>query len=77
MQDKRTHLEAHAKRVEEAFREHKWHDAYKHLRTLGADQEVSLTTIKDSESNAITDPETTHATCKEFFESSLIAGEIF
>ncbi len=39
-----------------------------HLETLGADQEVSLTTIKDSEGNIITDPETTHAAWKEFFE---------
>jgi hypothetical protein len=38
--DKRAYLEAHAQRVEEEFRDHKWHDAYKHLRTLGADQEV-------------------------------------
>jgi hypothetical protein len=66
--DRRTHLEAHAKRVEEAFRDHKWHDAYKHPKTLGADQEISLTTIKDSEGNVITDPETTHAAWKEFFE---------
>jgi hypothetical protein len=44
--DKRAHLEAHAQRAEEAFRDHKWHDAYKHLKTLGADQEVSLTTIR-------------------------------
>jgi hypothetical protein len=28
--DKRAHLEAHAQRVEEAFRDHKWHDAYQH-----------------------------------------------
>jgi hypothetical protein len=39
-----------------------------HLKTLGADQEVLLTTIKDSEGNIITDPETTHAAWKEFFE---------
>jgi hypothetical protein len=69
--DKRAHLEAHAQRAEEAFRDHKWHDAYKHLKTLGADQEFSLTTIKDSEGNIITDPETTHAAWKEFFEALL------
>ncbi len=62
--DKRAHLEADAQRVEEAFRDHKWHDAYKYLKTLGADQEVSLTTIKDSEGHIITDPETTHAAWK-------------
>ncbi len=43
--DKGAHLEAHAQGVEEAFRDHKWHDAYKHLKTLGADQEVSLTPV--------------------------------
>ena len=30
--DKRAYWDAHAKKVEEAFKEHKWHDAYKHLR---------------------------------------------
>jgi hypothetical protein len=66
--DKRAHLEAHAQRVEEGFRDYEWHDAYKHRKTLGPDQEVSLTTIKYSEGNIITDPETTHAAWKEFFE---------
>jgi hypothetical protein len=66
--DKRAHLESHAKGVEEAFRDHKWHDAYKHLRNLGVDQKNSLTTIKGSEGNATPDPESTHAGWKEFFE---------
>jgi hypothetical protein len=65
--DKRPHWEAHAKRVEEAFRDHKWHDAYKHLKTLGADQEVPLTMIKDSDGNVVADPETTYSAWKQFF----------
>ncbi len=56
--------------AEDAFRGHNLHDAYKHLETLGVDKGVSVTTLKDSEGNVLTDPETVriHAAWKEFFE---------
>jgi hypothetical protein len=42
------------------------HDAYKHLKTLGVDKEVPVTTLKDSEGNVLTDPEAVHGAWKEF-----------
>jgi hypothetical protein len=38
-----------ARTIGDAFRDHISHDAYKHLKTLGVDKEVSVTTLKDSE----------------------------
>ena len=66
--DKRAYWEAHAKKVEEAFKEHKWHDAYKYLKALGAGQEASVNTIRGPDGNALTSPESIHAAWKEFFE---------
>ncbi len=56
------------KKVEEAFKEHKWHDAYKYLKALGAGQEASVNTIKGPDGTALTSPELIHAAWKEFFE---------
>jgi hypothetical protein len=66
--DKRAHWDARARTIEDAFRDHNLHDAYKHLKTLGVDKEVSVTTLKDSEGNVLTDPEAVHGAWKEFFE---------
>ncbi len=54
--------------IEDAFRDHNLHDAYKHLKTLGVDKEVPVTTLKDLGGNVLTAPEVVHAAWKEFFE---------
>ncbi len=46
---KRAHWDTHAQKVEEAFRDHNGQDVYKQLKILGADQEVPITTLKDSD----------------------------
>ncbi len=66
--DKRAHWDARARALEDAFRDHNLHYAYKHLKTLGVDKEVPVTTLKDSEGNVLTDPEAVHAAWKELFE---------
>ena len=72
--DKRAHWEAHATKVEQAFKEHNWHDAYKHLKALGAGQEASVTTIRGLDGNTLTSPDTIHAAWQEFFARNRLAG---
>jgi hypothetical protein len=66
--DKRAHWDARARTLEDACRDHNLHDAYKHLKTLGVDKEVPVTTLKDLEGNVLTAPEAVHVAWKEFFE---------